>query len=438
MLRSIALTIAVALAAVFVLFFNKPCSCLAQTAPGKDSAVRAQSADAKTQPQPEKKLALPRLVDLGATKCIPCKMMAPILEELKKDYAGTFDVVFIDVWENPAEGRKYGIQSIPTQIFYDASGKELFRHEGFFPKDEILKKWKEFGVEPKKGAATAPDKTAFKRLESSVSKKDARSVCKMCEGTINPKTAVSVKAANGDAHFCGPHCYFIMLSCFTGDKGDIEKNVSVADWSGASSIPAAAAFYLYGVDGKSGRPTIKAFADKASAEKERALSGGNIIDWGLLQRKELATRCGFCDRAVYPEDAALVKADGLYTWGCCSHCAMGVAARTGKDIEVRQPDRLSGEMIVVKTAGGKVASVEPATAVAWFGQKAKADGGYASSGCFHQGFFATPENLLKWAEANPQETGEMVGIQKVLADKMALSQQQIQKACKIGECAPSK
>ena len=92
---------------------------------------------------------LPRLLDLGATKCIPCKMMAPILEELKKQYAGVFEVEFIDVWENPAEAEKHGIQTIPTQIFFDASGKELFRHEGFFSKEEILAKWKEFGVERK-------------------------------------------------------------------------------------------------------------------------------------------------------------------------------------------------------------------------------------------------------------------------------------------------
>lgn len=152
MLRSIALAIAVALAAVFVLFFNKPCSCLAQTVPSKDSTVQTQPDAAKAQPSPEKKAVLPRLVDLGATKCIPCKMMAPILEELKKDYTGTFDVLFIDVWENPTEGQKYGIESIPTQIFYDATGKELFRHEGFFPKEDILKKWKDLGVEQKKPA----------------------------------------------------------------------------------------------------------------------------------------------------------------------------------------------------------------------------------------------------------------------------------------------
>jgi thioredoxin 1 len=91
--------------------------------------------------------ALPRLVDLGATQCIPCKMMAPILEELKTTYTGKLDVQFIDVWENPKAGDTYGIKVIPTQIFYDAAGKELFRHEGFYGKDDILAKWKELGVD---------------------------------------------------------------------------------------------------------------------------------------------------------------------------------------------------------------------------------------------------------------------------------------------------
>ena len=89
--------------------------------------------------------SLPRLVDLGAHACIPCKMMAPILEELKKEHAGNFKTEFIDVWQDAEAGRKYGIRVIPTQIFFDADGKELFRHEGFFSKEDILKKWKEFG-----------------------------------------------------------------------------------------------------------------------------------------------------------------------------------------------------------------------------------------------------------------------------------------------------
>ncbi len=111
------------------------------------SRPTATEAPTPAQPIQTSSAGLPRLVDLGAGKCIPCKKMAPILEELKREYAGVMDVEFIDVWENPGVGRKYGIRAIPTQIFYDASGRELFRHEGFFGKEEILEKWRELGVE---------------------------------------------------------------------------------------------------------------------------------------------------------------------------------------------------------------------------------------------------------------------------------------------------
>ena len=96
---------------------------------------------------PDAKPVLPRLVDLGASKCIPCKMMKPILDKLTKDYAGQMDVVFIDVWEKSEEGKRYGIRMIPTQIFYDATGTERARHEGFMSEKDILAKWKELGVE---------------------------------------------------------------------------------------------------------------------------------------------------------------------------------------------------------------------------------------------------------------------------------------------------
>jgi len=95
--------------------------------------------------------SLPRLVDLGAKKCIPCKLMAPILEGLKKEFSGVFEVDFIDVWQSPEKVKEYGLQVIPTQIFYDASGKELFRHEGFFSKEDILLKWKQLGIKLEKG-----------------------------------------------------------------------------------------------------------------------------------------------------------------------------------------------------------------------------------------------------------------------------------------------
>lgn len=90
--------------------------------------------------------ALPRLVDLGADKCIPCKAMAPILDELKKTYAGQLQVDFIDVWKNEGAGEQYGIRVIPTQIFFAPDGKELFRHEGFFSREDILAQWAKLGM----------------------------------------------------------------------------------------------------------------------------------------------------------------------------------------------------------------------------------------------------------------------------------------------------
>jgi thioredoxin 1 len=111
------------------------------------AATNAPAENTGDKAAPAAAAKLPKLIDLGATKCIPCKMMAPILEELKKEYAGRMNVEFIDVWKNPDAGKQYGIEMIPTQIFFNASGKELFRHVGFFGKEDILAKWKELGVD---------------------------------------------------------------------------------------------------------------------------------------------------------------------------------------------------------------------------------------------------------------------------------------------------
>ena len=114
-----------------------------------NSAMLASMAATNAPATPPAKQGLPKLLDLGAGKCIPCKLMAPILEQMKTEYAGTLEVEFIDVWKNPDAGKQYGIEVIPTQIFYDATGKELFRHIGFFAKEDILAKWKELGVDLK-------------------------------------------------------------------------------------------------------------------------------------------------------------------------------------------------------------------------------------------------------------------------------------------------
>ncbi len=91
--------------------------------------------------------ALPRLVDLGSDKCAQCKMMKPILDDLRTEYEGRMDVVFIDVRKVEGAAKKYGIDVIPTQIFLAADGTELYRHVGFYSSQEILAKWTKLGVE---------------------------------------------------------------------------------------------------------------------------------------------------------------------------------------------------------------------------------------------------------------------------------------------------
>jgi len=79
------------------------------------------------------------LVDLGARTCIPCKLMAPILEELKAEYKGKAEVIFIDVWDqaNAGKAKAFKVMTIPTQIVFDRGGKEQFRHDGFLEKKAL-------------------------------------------------------------------------------------------------------------------------------------------------------------------------------------------------------------------------------------------------------------------------------------------------------------
>jgi thioredoxin 1 len=88
----------------------------------------------------------PTLLDLGARSCIPCKKMAPILEALATEYQGKASVLFVDVYEEKSTARKYRIQMIPTQIFFNAKGQEVKRHVGGMEKDEIMKELKAAGL----------------------------------------------------------------------------------------------------------------------------------------------------------------------------------------------------------------------------------------------------------------------------------------------------
>lgn len=88
----------------------------------------------------------PTLVEFGATGCVPCDMMQPILEKLEKKFPDTLNIVFLHVGENQVLAGRYGIQSIPVQAFFDAKGKEVFRHTGFYPEEEVMAQLKKMGV----------------------------------------------------------------------------------------------------------------------------------------------------------------------------------------------------------------------------------------------------------------------------------------------------
>ncbi len=87
------------------------------------------------------------MIDLGAKKCIPCKMMAPILAKLEKAYEDLAVIVFIDVWKHNEQAKRFGIRAIPTQIFFNENGKEVYRHVGFMDEKAIINQLKKMGVE---------------------------------------------------------------------------------------------------------------------------------------------------------------------------------------------------------------------------------------------------------------------------------------------------
>jgi len=86
------------------------------------------------------------MIDLGATECIPCKMMAPVMKKVEADYQDKAVIAFIDVWKNREQAPKYRIRAIPTQVFFDPSGKEVYRHEGFMSEKDIVAQLTKMGI----------------------------------------------------------------------------------------------------------------------------------------------------------------------------------------------------------------------------------------------------------------------------------------------------
>ena len=136
---------AVVLLAAFTLLSLSPdCGAVSvQKVPGKQ--VETKSPD---QEVAKYDMVLVTFVEIGAAKCIPCKAMQPIMKAVAEEYKGQVKVVFHDVWtpKGKADAVKYNIRIIPTQVFLDKNGKEYYRHEGFFPKDDVVKVIKMQGV----------------------------------------------------------------------------------------------------------------------------------------------------------------------------------------------------------------------------------------------------------------------------------------------------
>ena len=87
------------------------------------------------------------MIDLGRKTCTQCKRMAPILEKLEKEYRGKATIVFINLLEDPEQQYVYRLKALPTQIFFNPEGKEVYRHVGFMSEKDIVAQLKKMGVE---------------------------------------------------------------------------------------------------------------------------------------------------------------------------------------------------------------------------------------------------------------------------------------------------
>ena len=85
----------------------------------------------------------PAVYDFGAKYCVPCKEMQKVVAELKPQYGDQVEFRMVYSDEEMPLFKKYKIVAIPTQVFFDASGKVVDQHIGALPKEELIKKLKE-------------------------------------------------------------------------------------------------------------------------------------------------------------------------------------------------------------------------------------------------------------------------------------------------------
>jgi thioredoxin 1 len=124
---------------------------LLSTACGQNSTLGNKQADTKksvANNQTINESFKVTFIELGSVNCIPCRQMQPIMKSIEAKYGKEVKVDFHDVWTEAGKpfGVKYGIEAIPTQVFLDQTGKEYYRHVGYFPEAELVKILKIQGV----------------------------------------------------------------------------------------------------------------------------------------------------------------------------------------------------------------------------------------------------------------------------------------------------
>jgi len=112
--------------------------------------LAAPAPGSETQSEADFRKALaggkPLVVDFGSNTCLPCRQLRPVLQTIRQGYAGKLEVLVIDIRKNEKLAGDYKIQVIPTVIFFDRSGKEVFRHQGFMSEEKIKEQLAKMGV----------------------------------------------------------------------------------------------------------------------------------------------------------------------------------------------------------------------------------------------------------------------------------------------------
>ena len=88
----------------------------------------------------------PTMIQFSDAGCAPCEMMKPIVKKLKKKYAATINIISIPVRENQMLAKRFNVQAVPVQVFFDKEGKKVHHHMGFMAEADIVNQFKKMGA----------------------------------------------------------------------------------------------------------------------------------------------------------------------------------------------------------------------------------------------------------------------------------------------------